>query len=278
MGSGLVDEGTARLALRLPSLCGCLAGSAIAHGHAPCFAPAYPKRHWYGHVDGTESGRPSRRGNPAGRRSSELRFGSPGKSSAPSTGPTTSTQVAGSGTGPSTTGPCSARSVIEHWPIARRAAAVIVAPVLNFDMATVAAATGAGAGGLLLLGGASPPPSLGSQLRSTISAERPSFPPLVMADQEGGGVQRLAPAVTPIPWPRDMADTMTADQIQQLATTLGRQMRALGVNVDLAPVLDVDAGTARASPTPTGRDRSAPFRRWRPEMASRSCGACRPAG
>jgi beta-N-acetylhexosaminidase len=119
---------------------------------------------------------------------------------------------------------------------------VIVAPVFNFNMATVAAAISAGAGGLLLLGGASPPASLGSQLQAIISGHR-SLPPGVMADQEGGGVQRLAPAVTPIPWPRDMADSMTADQIEQLAATVGRQMRALGVDVDLAPVLDVDGGT-----------------------------------
>jgi beta-N-acetylhexosaminidase len=124
----------------------------------------------------------------------------------------------------------------------RRAEAVIVAPVLNLDIATVATATNAGAGGLLLLGNASPRASLQSQLQSAISGGRRSFPPLVMADEEGGGVQRLAPAVSAIPWPRQMAGTMSAGQIQQLAMTVGRQMRALGVNVDLAPVLDVDGG------------------------------------
>jgi beta-N-acetylhexosaminidase len=142
--------------------------------------------------------------------------------------------------------------VIEHWPVARRAAAVIAAPVFDYNMATVAAALSAGVGGLLLLGGASPPASLGSQLGSTISRERPSLPPLVMADQEGGGIQRLTPPVTAIPWPRVMADHMTAGQIEQLATTVGGQMRALGVNVDLAPVLDVDGGNGPNASDPDG--------------------------
>ena len=133
---------------------------------------------------------------------------------------------------------------------------MIAAPVLDFDMATVAAATNAGAGGLLLIGNGAPPASLASELRATISNARPLFSPLVMADEEGGGIQRLTPAVTSIPWPRDMAASMTAGQIQDLATTVGRQMQALGVTVDLAPVLDVDGG---AGPSSTDADGSRSF-------------------
>ncbi len=45
---------------------------------------------------------------------------------------------------------------------------------------------------------------------------------------------------------------MTAGQIEQLATTVGGQMRALGVNVDLAPVLDVDGGNGPNASDPDG--------------------------
>ena len=201
----------------------------------------------------------------------------PDRSSSPATSPTTSRSVSSAAPGPSTSVPCSVRSVIEHWPVARRAAAVIAAPVFDYNMATVAAALSAGVGGLLLLGGASPPASLGSQLGSTISRERPSLPPLVMADQEGGGIQRLTP-VTAIPWPRVMADHMTAGQIEQLATTVGGQMRALGVNVDLAPCSTSTAGTVQTPATPTDCDLSALFRPWPPGTAWPFGAACKPAG
>jgi beta-N-acetylhexosaminidase len=125
---------------------------------------------------------------------------------------------------------------------------VIVAPVLNFDMATVTGATKVGVGGLLFLGNAAAPSSLASELGGATA--EPS--PLVMADEEGGGIQRLAGAVTSVPWPREMATTMAPGQIQTLAGEVGRQMRQLGVNVDLAPVLDIDGGEGPSSTDPDG--------------------------
>jgi beta-N-acetylhexosaminidase len=127
-----------------------------------------------------------------------------------------------------------------------------VVPVLNFDMAAVQVAGDAGAGGILFLGAASPPSNLAAQLRAALHESPPGLAPLVMADQEGGGIQRLDGAVPSMPWPRTMAQTMTPAQVQTLATSVGDSMRQLGVDVDLAPVLDLDAGPGPSAADPDG--------------------------
>jgi beta-N-acetylhexosaminidase len=127
-----------------------------------------------------------------------------------------------------------------------------VAPVLNFNMASVQVADDAGAGGILFLGGASPPPNLAAELRATLTSSSHGLAPLVMADQEGGGVQRLGGAVPSMPWPRRMAQTMTPGQVEALATSVGRSMAQLGVDVNLAPVLDLDAGPGPSATDPDG--------------------------
>ena len=142
--------------------------------------------------------------------------------------------------------------MIGGWPIARRAAALVVAPVLNFDPAGVQVAVRAGAGGVLFLGGQRAPAGLAAELRGALATPGPGLAPLFMADEEGGGIQRLQGPVDPLPWPRDMAATRSAPQIEALASTAGRQMLALGVGVDLAPVLDVDGGPGPSATDPDG--------------------------
>lgn len=136
--------------------------------------------------------------------------------------------------------------------MAQRAAQLVVAPVLNFDSAAVQVAVNAGAGGILFLGGNPPPPNLGAQLRTALDASGPRPAPAAMADQEGGGIQRLAGAVPSLPWPRDMAESLSPAQVQTLATSVGRAMRQLGVSVDLAPVLDLDARPGPSGTNPDG--------------------------
>lgn len=146
---------------------------------------------------------------------------------------------------------CTNLAVIDSWPLARRAATLIVAPALNFDMTAVQMAAAKGVGGILLIGSGPPPPGLATQLRTAFAVSATAMAPLVMADEEGGGVQRLEGGVTAIPWARTMAKTMTPTQVHDLAATAGGQMLQLGVGVDLAPVLDVDGG---AGPSATNAD------------------------
>ncbi len=63
-----------------------------------------------------------------------------------------------------------------------------------------------------------------------------TWPLLIMTDQEGGEVRRLAGA-PPMHAPREMASTQSA-HIEGVAA--GRALKSVGVNVDLAPVADVE--------------------------------------
>lgn len=148
--------------------------------------------------------------------------------------------------------PCSNAGVIANWPVARRAAMVVVAPVLDFDMGTVEVAANAGVGGILFLGGAGVPSDLAGQLDTAWRAAAPGVRPLVMADEEGGGVQRLLGGVSYFPWAREMAQTMSAQQVERLGARVGAQMLRLGVDVDLAPVLDLDGGNGPSAIDPDG--------------------------
>jgi beta-N-acetylhexosaminidase len=143
---------------------------------------------------------------------------------------------------------CTALSAIAQWPLARRAAQLIVAPALDGHITALNASITAGVGGILLLGGT--PSQLQSQ--TTTAAAAATAPLLVMADQEGGGVQRLGSLVDSLPWPRDMAATMTAAAVESAATKLATEMRKLGVTMDLAPVLDVDGGAGPSDRNPDG--------------------------
>jgi beta-N-acetylhexosaminidase len=152
----------------------------------------------------------------------------------------------------STTTPCTSRAEIARWPLAQRAARLVVVPVFDFDVAAVAPALRAGAGGVLFLGNAAAPSDLRARLAAA-GATGARGAPLVMADVEGGGVQRLAPVVAPFPWPRDLAATQTPAQVEQLATRVARSMRDAGVDVDLAPLLDLDDRPGPTSSNPDGR-------------------------
>lgn len=62
---------------------------------------------------------------------------------------------------------------------------------------------------------------------------------LVAVDEEGGRVQRIDGLDGDVPSAREMAATMTVDEVRALAERRGRVMADHGVTVDLAPVVDV---------------------------------------
>ncbi len=96
----------------------------------------------------------------------------------------------------------------------------------------------AGAGGLVFLG--QPPagsgPTLTSEMDSLLRAAH--IIPLMATDEEGGEIQRLSNVVGSLPWPRDMAEEWSPAEVTSQVTTVARGMSALGMNMDLAPVLD----------------------------------------
>jgi beta-N-acetylhexosaminidase len=76
--------------------------------------------------------------------------------------------------------------------------------------------------------------------------------PFIMTDEEGGTVQRMANLVGSMPSARQMAATRTPTQIRRLAKRVGTKMRANGVTMDLAPVLDLDNGNGPNDRDPDG--------------------------
>jgi beta-N-acetylhexosaminidase len=134
---------------------------------------------------------------------------------------------------------CDAAVNLADWSFARLAAQVVAVPTPAGAVGSVAREVRTGFGGVLLFG-ASAPASLGATLGRLQASTPQHLGTLVMTDEEGGGVRRLDNLVAAFPWARTMAATLTPAAITSLATRVGAQLRAAGVTVDLAPVLDVD--------------------------------------
>jgi beta-N-acetylhexosaminidase len=77
-------------------------------------------------------------------------------------------------------------------------------------------------------------------IQSCRSQSSASLPILVGVDQEGGRVSRFGPPVLQLPSMRTLAAPGDSQLTRDAATVLGRQLRAIGINLDFAPVLDVD--------------------------------------
>lgn len=63
----------------------------------------------------------------------------------------------------------------------------------------------------------------------------------VAVDEEGGRVQRIDQLDGPMPSARQMARTMSVEQVRATGRRRGEQLRARGVTVDFAPSLDVSS-------------------------------------
>ncbi|MBV8529096.1 MAG: glycoside hydrolase family 3 protein [Candidatus Dormibacteraeota bacterium] len=147
--------------------------------------------------------------------------------------------------------PCSVSAILSTWSDLRLAEQTIVVPVDETQVATVAPEIAAGAGGVILFGSTAPA-DLGSQLQALDSGAPGGLAPLVMSDEEGGAVQRMANLAGAIPAARQMGASMTAAQIQELALNLATRLHGAGVTMDLAPVLDTDDGAGPNNTDPDG--------------------------
>jgi beta-N-acetylhexosaminidase len=73
------------------------------------------------------------------------------------------------------------------------------------------------------------------------ATELAGAPVLIAVDQELGGIQRLHRLVPALPTPSQL-DGLRADEIEQRAFETAKVARSLGVNVFLAPIVDVVTG------------------------------------
>jgi beta-N-acetylhexosaminidase len=137
---------------------------------------------------------------------------------------------------------CSPAAELAQWPLQRRIAQMLMGGV-NTDDGEIAVDSAVRAvqdqlvGGVNLLGGNSAVYS-DNELALARDAGGP-VPPFLAIDQEGGRVQRLADQTGYLPSPRQMAQTMTSKEVQRGARKIGRTMRRLSLNMNLAPVVDV---------------------------------------
>jgi len=65
---------------------------------------------------------------------------------------------------------------------------------------------------------------------------------LIAIDQEGGPVQRLQPPFIQMPAAREWGRQDDPPAIERLTTQVGRELRLVGINMNMAPVLDVARG------------------------------------
>jgi beta-N-acetylhexosaminidase len=72
-----------------------------------------------------------------------------------------------------------------------------------------------------------------------IAASAGPLPLAVSVDEEGGRVSRLAGLIGSQPSPRVLAESHTAEEVYGIALDRGHKMRALGITIDFAPVVDV---------------------------------------
>lgn len=142
-----------------------------------------------------------------------------------------------------------AQSLVASWSTMQLANEVVAVSINASNLGAMAPAATAGFGGLLLFG--STAPATTSSILHALQRESPNGL-LVMTDEEGGGVMRLSNLVTSIPWAQTMGKNLTASAIETVGSRLGSQLHALGVNTDLAPVLDIDG--SKVAPGPTNPD------------------------
>lgn len=76
--------------------------------------------------------------------------------------------------------------------------------------------------------------------RELIDATHDDYPPWLTLDQEGGRVSRIGPPVVKLPPMGTLGAIDDRGLTRAAGELLGRQLRALGFNLNLAPVLDVD--------------------------------------
>jgi beta-N-acetylhexosaminidase len=145
---------------------------------------------------------------------------------------------------------CSQAARLSTWTTQQLAAQVLAAPALFNKLAAAAPLAKAGFGGIILFG-TTTPKNLGAQVSGLLTLA-PGVTPVVMADEEGGTVQRMQAVVGYLPSARYMTKTMTAAQIKARATSVGRSMASVHVLMNLAPVLDVDNRPGPNASNPDG--------------------------
>ncbi len=168
----------------------------------------------------------------------------PSSSTAASTPPTVapSTPPAGTDDAPSTTeapsgNTCNPVTAVAAWPRRRRLASLVVVGGDPAGTGDVTAAVEEHHVGGVFVGGNDTALLTSGALQDLRSGSPTGL--MVSVDEEGGRVQRIEGLDGEVPSAREMAASMSPDEVRGLARRRARVMAANGVTVDLAPVVDV---------------------------------------
>ncbi len=134
-------------------------------------------------------------------------------------------------------GPTAAECVAE-LPVGLRVGQVLLPLATQADLAVVADLAGRGlVAGVVVVG------PVGDGFAAAVAAVQAvsaTGPVVVAVDEEGGRVQRFEAVLGSMPSAAEMS-VLPVDEVRALATTRAEALAALGVTVNLAPVLDVGA-------------------------------------
>ena len=136
----------------------------------------------------------------------------------------------------------------EPAPLEERAAAVLhvgLPEVTSADDPLVAEVVGLGVGGIFVNDGNIESEDQLAELTAGIKEQAAGRPLLLSTDEESGRVSDLRDLLGNTPSPRRLAANNDPAEMRAYAADLGREMAELGLDVNLAPLLDLDDGPSR---------------------------------
>lgn len=142
---------------------------------------------------------------------------------------------------------CPAPTKLAAWSNVQLVNELVVVPLSAYAVSSNQSVAREGYGGIILTS-ATGPTDLATQLATLRSLVPRHAGLLVMGDEEGGGVWRLANLVAPLPWAKQQA-LLGPSSILNSATRAAKSFSALGINMDLAPVLDLDGSNVVPGPS-----------------------------
>jgi beta-N-acetylhexosaminidase len=132
---------------------------------------------------------------------------------------------------------CSETAAVADWDLRRRLSQLLMIGVTSFDEASQVVAV-VEVGGLFVHGDDTA--MLQSGLLEQLRQGR-VVAPLIAADDEGGRVQRIDALYGSIPSAREVAATLSVEQVEAMGEQRGRQLAASGITMNLAPVVDISS-------------------------------------
>ncbi|MCD7034624.1 beta-N-acetylhexosaminidase [Metabacillus sp. GX 13764] len=87
---------------------------------------------------------------------------------------------------------------------------------------------------------------LSNSLQKEALKERLRLPLMIALDQEGGAITRMKDKVSPLPSQQKIGQKAAPDAAYEVAKLNGTELRAMGVNINFAPVMDLSKTDSRS--------------------------------